>query len=381
MIGWVDTETTGLEVRDVPLEAAIVITDDDLVELDAVEILMLPDVPREARWDWLERVRSQPEVLAMHTKSGLITALLDPCTDKVTSTSFANMHLDSWLGSAHGGQTIIEPGQLVLAGASVGFDRKQFERHLPNAARWFHYRQIDVSSIKELAKRWAPDLAGDLRSEDRPHRAMADVRDTIDLLRRYRAAGFVGAPTANDPDADDELGLVRRDPGLIRLISGKLVNPLHLHVDDVDINDIAHALARQCRYNGHVGGFLSVARHSIWVAEHLLVGGHPDHALVGLLHDAAEAYLGDMVRPLKYGAVGREYLVVEAKVEAVVADRFGLPWPMPDLVSEADNFILTHVEKPSARSAWFSTPDEDAADFLALFHRLSATSPAGHADA
>lgn len=192
MIGWVDTETTGLEIvggQDLLLEVAVVVTDDDLNELDHFEHLFRPN-----SWQWLDRIVSDEVVLAMHTKSGLIGAVLARLREDVEHIDEIDARMESWLGSSHQGHTLTEPGQLVLAGASVAFDRTVLERFLPRSARWFHYRQIDVSSIKELAKRWAPDLAGEVAVEDRPHRALADIRESIDLLRRYRAAGFIGGP-------------------------------------------------------------------------------------------------------------------------------------------------------------------------------------------
>lgn len=178
--------------------------------------------------------------------------------------------------------------------------------------------------------------------------------------------GVADAP-ASPFDAD---GLFVDDPGAMTLASGRKVNPLTITRDDVVITDIARSLSRQCRYNGHVGGFLSVARHSLWVCEHLRAEGRDDLALCGLLHDAAEAYLGDMIRPLKMGELGSGYLAVEEKVEAVIADRFGLPFPWPSEVRDADNYVLINIELDYARWEWNTTPADDEALFLAKFDRL-----------
>lgn len=105
----------------------------------------------------------------------------------------------------------------------------------------------------------------------------------------------------------------------------------------IDIDDIAHSLAYQCRFNGHTAMFYSVAQHSMLVAEYLLAKA-PEHALWGLLHDAAEAYVGDVIRPLKRRLPG--FARIEAPIEQAVAKRFGLPWPMPAVIKEADTAVL-----------------------------------------
>lgn len=153
--------------------------------------------------------------------------------------------------------------------------------------------------------------------------------------------------------------------------SGLYFDPRTIAVEDVDIADIAHALSRQCRYNGHVDGFLSVARHSIWVANAV-----PSHALWGLLHDAAEAYLGDLISPLKNSPFGETYHEMEDHVEAVVAEAFGLSYPPPPEVKEGDRYVVRNIEmvdyerQIGARWTWDSTPQKDEHDFMATFRCL-----------
>lgn len=104
--------------------------------------------------------------------------------------------------------------------------------------------------------------------------------------------------------------------------------------DEVSIVDIAHALSNLCRFAGHTSRFYSVAEHSVQVS--LLVP--PEHALAGLLHDAHEAYVIDLPRPLK--ALADRYCEVEQVAEEVVQQRFGLG-PLPEAVRHIDHRILT----------------------------------------
>jgi uncharacterized protein len=116
--------------------------------------------------------------------------------------------------------------------------------------------------------------------------------------------------------------------------TGRQVYPLDMRVEDIDIRDIAHSLSMQCRYNGHSTRFYSVAEHSVlvcWAAP-------KEHKLAALMHDASEAYLCDLPRPVKNCVTG--YKEAEAQVEAVIAERYGFSYPHPAEVKELDNRIL-----------------------------------------
>lgn len=162
--------------------------------------------------------------------------------------------------------------------------------------------------------------------------------------------------------------------------TGRAVWPIDPRVEDVDINDIAHALSRQCRYNGHcIPETYSVAEHSYLIST--LV---PDeYKLWALLHDASEAYITDIPRPLKpFLSNYKEY---EAAWMQVICERYDLPLEMPEIVHQYDNLILA-VERDQIMTAppidWGLTatipglvlpcwnPDEAEFYFLMQFHRL-----------
>lgn len=123
--------------------------------------------------------------------------------------------------------------------------------------------------------------------------------------------------------------------------------------EEVFIEDIAHALSLQCRFNGHISEHYSVAEHSIMVADIVAEESKdPQLILTALLHDAAETYLGDVVSPLKKLLPG--YMEFEKSVEACIAKRFSLVYPFPEAVARADKqalwqefkFLEPFVQKP-----------------------------------
>lgn len=127
----------------------------------------------------------------------------------------------------------------------------------------------------------------------------------------------------------------------IRTFTGRDIDLFELQPSDVDIVDIGHALSQICRWSGHTRDFYSVAQHSVLVAERVYARtASPAVALVGLLHDASEAYLGDMASPLKGTEWAEPYRVLEAEVTRAIATRFGLPHPLPEIVHDVDLELL-----------------------------------------
>ena len=125
--------------------------------------------------------------------------------------------------------------------------------------------------------------------------------------------------------------------GLSQLVNGRFVNLFELGVDDIQIQHIAHSLSRLCRYNGHVEGFITVAGHSIRCAQRAIETDRRDVALECLIHDAAEAYIGDLVRPLKNHPDFKEkYLALEERIEVVIAEALGTNFPFDPYVKEMD---------------------------------------------
>lgn len=122
----------------------------------------------------------------------------------------------------------------------------------------------------------------------------------------------------------------------IRTYTGKYVDIFNITPDDIDIEDIAHALSHQCRFGGHIKRFYSVAEHSIKVAEML----SPEHKLAGLLHDASEAYFIDMPTPIKNALP--HLAVIEDGIHKAIAAKFGFQYPFSDEVKAADKLMLEY---------------------------------------
>lgn len=128
----------------------------------------------------------------------------------------------------------------------------------------------------------------------------------------------------------------------LQTFSGKAVFPLQPRIEDICIDDIAHALSLLCRFGGHVKKFYSVAEHCVRASYEVPL----EHALWALLHDASEAYLIDLPRPLKHDPdTGRTYRAAESRLMRVICQRFGLPEQEPAEVKQADNRLLNTEQR------------------------------------
>jgi hypothetical protein len=127
-------------------------------------------------------------------------------------------------------------------------------------------------------------------------------------------------------------------PDWMQTFTGKAFYPMEPRSVDVDPVDIAHALSLICRFGGHSKHFYSVAEHCVLISQWVEREAGPEEALWGLLHDATEAYVGDMVRPLKNSMP--DYRLAEAKVMTAICAHFWIPRTQPQIVHEADSRIL-----------------------------------------
>lgn len=169
----------------------------------------------------------------------------------------------------------------------------------------------------------------------------------------------------------------------IQTYTGLVMYPLDARPEEICIEDIAHALSNLCRFTGHCRMFYSVAEHSVRVSYAV----PPVDALWGLLHDATEAYLADMSRPMKrYAEFGIPYRAAESRLMTVIAARFGLNGPMPESVKHADTVLLMTEKRDlmhGCNKVWEDTaepletkiapcePREAAAWFLDRFQMLT----------
>ncbi|MGW2092662.1 oligoribonuclease [Promicromonospora sukumoe] len=177
-IVWIDCEMTGLDLRaDALIEVAAIVTDSDLNVLGTgVDVLVKP--PAEALAQMNDFVRT------MHTTSGLIDELDQGLTLEEAQEQIL-AYIREW---------VPEPGKAPLAGNSVGTDKSFLDLHMAELVDYLHYRIIDVSSIKELSRRWYPRVYFASPKKDGGHRALADILESIDELRYYREVLFPAQP-------------------------------------------------------------------------------------------------------------------------------------------------------------------------------------------
>jgi oligoribonuclease len=170
---WVDLEMTGLDPdRDRVIEIATIVTDADLNTLAEGPVLAVhqPESVLGSMDEWNTRT---------HGQSGLLERVrasrLDEASAEAEVIGFLARH--------------VEAGKSPMCGNSVCQDRRFMARHLPRLEAWFHYRNLDVSTIKELARRWRPDVFAGYRKKG-SHLALDDIRESIAELRHYRATFF-----------------------------------------------------------------------------------------------------------------------------------------------------------------------------------------------
>lgn len=175
---WIDCEMTGLDVAiDELVEVAVVITDYDLVPVD--EGMSIVIKPSAAALDNMGEFVTQ-----MHTSSGLIEEM--PNGVSLADAEFA---VNEYIV-----QYVPNPRSAPLAGNTIGTDRTFLAKYMPRVDSHLHYRSIDVSSIKELSRRWFPRVYFNAPAKGGGHRALADILESIRELEYYRKAVFVGEP-------------------------------------------------------------------------------------------------------------------------------------------------------------------------------------------
>lgn len=180
MLVWVDIETTGLDPRrDVILEVSLAATDAGLFRVfSQIDVQLHFD-----RKGWEARNGALGEYVAnMHTKNKLLLE----CEHKGVSNALAEASIIAWMEDV--GMPV---GEVPMCGSSVHFDREFLKKYMPAVEKRFHYRNLDVSSIKNAAKLWAPEIANGAPEKQRgTHRGHDDLLDTIDEARYYQLQIF-----------------------------------------------------------------------------------------------------------------------------------------------------------------------------------------------
>jgi len=170
---WIDLEMTGLDpVHDRIIEIATIVTDAELNILAEGPVMAVHQSDRllDAMDDWNQRT---------HGESGLVTRV----RDSRNTEAEAELQTLAFLAG------MVERGVSPMCGNSVHQDRRFLDRYMPELAAYFHYRNLDVSTVKELARRWRPELLKGF-SKDSSHQALADIRDSINELAYYREHFF-----------------------------------------------------------------------------------------------------------------------------------------------------------------------------------------------
>ena len=171
MLAWIDLEMTGLDTsKNVIVEIATLLTDDDLEIIAEGPDLVIHQPP--------EALALMDDVVVnMHTRSGLLTEI-EASTISLQQATNATM--------AFLREHIAEPRTVPLCGNSIGTDRRFLAAYMPEIEEFLHYRSVDVSTLKELIKRWNPGLLKGAPRKAEGHRALDDIRESVIELRYYR---------------------------------------------------------------------------------------------------------------------------------------------------------------------------------------------------
>jgi oligoribonuclease len=184
VLAWMDLEMTGLDpARHVIVEVATVITDDELNV-----IAEGPDIVVRATAGQLERM--DDFVRAMHARSGLTPAIAASPVSLEEAGRQTLQFLQAHIG---------EPRSVPLCGNSIGTDRRFLAVQMPDVENFLHYRSIDVSSVKELCRRWYPEVLAGAPPKRETHRALDDIRESIAELAYYRSTIFAAGTTDATP--------------------------------------------------------------------------------------------------------------------------------------------------------------------------------------
>ena len=183
---WLDLEMTGLDIRrHVIVEIATLVTNSALEPLDeGIDVIVHQSATALAEMDDV--------VQKMHTKSGLIPAI----EASTVTLDAAGAQVLEYLRAQ-----VPERGTAPMCGNSIGVDRRFLDAQLPEVDQYLHYRSIDVSSFKELCRRWYPDVYRKRPAKAETHRALADVRESIAELQYYREA-MLRPPDPPDPSGE-----------------------------------------------------------------------------------------------------------------------------------------------------------------------------------
>ena len=171
---WIDCEMTGLDLtKDALIEIAVLVTDENLNLLgDGIDLVIKTEAEKLSGMS--------QEVKTMHTESGLLEKLSGGVSMSTAEEKILE-YLEKYTAS----------GKSPLAGNSIGMDRNFISRDMPKLASYLHYRSIDVSSIKELARRWYPKVYFNAPKKTGNHRALGDIQDSIAELKYYRENIFL----------------------------------------------------------------------------------------------------------------------------------------------------------------------------------------------